>query len=321
MRSTLVTLLAAAVLAQAPLAHAQDADKLFKSARKLVEAGDYTHACPMFAESERLEPAPGTLLNLADCEKNVGQLLSAQEHYRLAASGFPKNDPRRAFCAKKADDLDARIAHVTLRLAPGVPDGTVVKRDGVVFGDLGKSVPMDPRTTSIVVTAPGRVDHSYPLTIKDADSLDLTLQVGDVEAPRVEVVRVEGNVTPPETPTPTTSSSPLRPAGIVVASVGVVSLAAGVVTGLMALDRANTVKTHCNTTTNICLDQTGYDAAQDGRVLSPVSTVTFIVGGVLAAAGAVLFIVGGKHAHAATRALLSPTIGPSGVGVNLTGTF
>ena len=101
MRATILFAAAAAFVALPTSAHAQDADKLFKEARRLVEAGDYAHACPMFAESERLEPAPGTLLNLADCEKNVGQLVSAQEHYRLAASGFPKNDPRRAFCAKR----------------------------------------------------------------------------------------------------------------------------------------------------------------------------------------------------------------------------
>ncbi len=302
---------AASVALLSATAHAQDADKLFKDARKLVEAGDYARACPMFAESERLEPAPGTLLNLADCEKNVGQLISAQEHYRLAASGFPKNDPRRAFCAKKADDLDARIAHITLHLAPSTPDGTVVKRNGVALADLGKTTPIDPGATSLVVTSPGRVDRPYPLTIKDGDTIDLTLQVGDVQQEHTTIVET----TTTRAPETVSSSSPLRPIGIVVASIGVASLAAGVVTGVMALDRANTVKTHCNTTTNICADQAGYDAAADGRVLSPLSTITVIAGGVLLATGAVFFVLGGKRAHA------TALVGPDFVGASFSGTF
>lgn len=302
MRTRTPNLLAALAILVAPIAaHAQDADKLFKEARKLVESGDYTHACPLFEQSERLEPAPGTLLNLADCEKNLGHLVDAQEHYRLAASGFPRNDPRRAFCAKKADELDARIAHLTLRLAPGVPDGTAVSRGGVAVTDFGKSIAIDPGATSIVVTAPGRVDRPYPLTVKDGDSIDLTVQPGDVAQERVEV---KTEIVTREVPAASSSSSPLRSVGIVVASVGVASLAAGIVSGVMALDRANTVKSDCNTTTNVCSNPAGYGAAADGRVLSPLSTATFIAGGVLLAAGAVFFVLGAKHAQVRASALL-----------------
>lgn len=308
MHARIITLVAAFVVAAPVTANAQDADKLFKEARRLVEAGDYAHACPMFADSERLEPAPGTLLNLADCEKNVGQLISAQEHYRLAASGFPKNDPRRAFCAKKADDLEPRIAHMTLRLAPGSPKDTVVKRNDAVVADLGKSERVDPGAMAIIVSAPGHVDRPYPLALKDGDTIDLTLQVGAVQPERVEVV-----VTAP--PTHEASASPLRPIGIAVASIGLVSLATGVITGVMAIDRASTVTAHCNTTTNVCIDQTGYDAAQDGRVLSPLSTATIIAGGVLVAAGAVFFVLGGKRSH------VTALVGPNVIGASLSGTF
>jgi hypothetical protein len=45
-------------------------DVLFKDAKRLVAEGHVNDACPKFAESERLDPTPGTLLNLktrADC--------------------------------------------------------------------------------------------------------------------------------------------------------------------------------------------------------------------------------------------------------------
>ena len=309
-----VAVLFAAIIAPAT-AQAQassEAEKLFREGRRLMEAGDLAHACPKFAESERLEPAPGTLLNLADCEERAGQLVSAQEHYRLAASGFPKADKRRDFAAGKASGLDARIAHVTLRLAADAPAGASVKKNGepMKASDLGVAMATDPGKLEVTVSATGRLDKPYSIPIKDGASIEMTLQAGEPvpEQP------------PPTFETPKAKSSPVRPIGVVVGVLGVASLGVGVVTGIMAIDRANTVKTHCNTTTGQCSDNVGYAAAQDGVVLSPLSTITVIAGGVLAATGAVLFIVGGKSSSS-NRAWLSPMWTTTAAGAALGGTF
>ncbi|NOU28880.1 MAG: hypothetical protein HOO96_13330, partial [Polyangiaceae bacterium] len=62
----------ALVLIAAP-AFRDDAETLFREGRKALEAGDYAVACAKFAESQRIEPAPGTLLNLAGCEERSGK--------------------------------------------------------------------------------------------------------------------------------------------------------------------------------------------------------------------------------------------------------
>src|SRR5580692_11189003 len=70
------------------------ADALFRKGREAAEKGDWATACPKFAESQRLDPAPGTLLNLADCEEHLGQLASAYEHFKTAVETMAPSDDR-----------------------------------------------------------------------------------------------------------------------------------------------------------------------------------------------------------------------------------
>ena len=60
-----------------PFAAAQAHDRaageaLFQEGRRLMKTHDFAPACSKFEESLRLDPATGTLLNLADCEEQLG---------------------------------------------------------------------------------------------------------------------------------------------------------------------------------------------------------------------------------------------------------
>src|SRR5690242_13425871 len=46
-----------------------------------MEAGRYATGCPALAESYRLDPHPGVLFTLAECENRAGKLASALTHY------------------------------------------------------------------------------------------------------------------------------------------------------------------------------------------------------------------------------------------------
>src|SRR5438034_1147130 len=67
------------------------AEASFEEARQLVLAGHFAEACPKLEASQRLDPAPGTELNLADCYEKTDRFASAWGMFQQAA-----DDERRA---------------------------------------------------------------------------------------------------------------------------------------------------------------------------------------------------------------------------------
>jgi hypothetical protein len=101
--------------------------------------------------------------------------------------------------------------------------------------------------------------------------------------------------------------------GYVLLGAGVVGIATGAVTGIMALSRANTVKDRCGPNYTTC-DSTSVDAAQEGKMFSTVSTIGFAAGAVLTGVG-LYFLIAAPTSHAKTAIRVTPD------GAALTGTF
>jgi hypothetical protein len=304
-------LAASTAFAQAPptqapdAARAADAERLFREGRAAMEAGDLLHACPKFAESEKLDPAPGTLLSLADCEERAKSLIKAREHYLLAASGFPKKDPRRAFAAGRAQSLEKRTAHLVLHLPAGAPPETTVRIGDTVVphSDLGTATTMDPVESRVTVSAPGRKDNVLVISLVEGETKDVVCDLGAaVEAARVVTAPVAPVVGPERAAPAPNAADPRRTVAYVLLGVGAASLIAGGVTGVLAASKASTVKDHCDAS-NAC-DQDGVDAAASGRFLAPFSTVTVIAGAALAGAGVYFYLASTKSHKPPPAALL-----------------
>src|SRR5258708_2013252 len=89
--SCLIAVFAAALPARAQKPSEADvnaADALFQSAKAAMDRGDLATACPRFAESQRLDPAVGTTLNLGECEARSGKLAAALAHYEEARAAL-----------------------------------------------------------------------------------------------------------------------------------------------------------------------------------------------------------------------------------------
>src|SRR5262249_30460139 len=90
------------------------ADDLFQQGRADVRSGNWSAACPKFAESLRLEAAPGTRLNLAECEEKAGHLVRAVTLLHQAAAQLAESDQRRPFADERARAIEARIARIVV---------------------------------------------------------------------------------------------------------------------------------------------------------------------------------------------------------------
>lgn len=299
---------------------ASRADQLFGEARELMKVQNFKDALPKFEESLKLDPAPGTLFNLAECEAQVGRLVSAKEHFQVAAAGFPKGDKRRPYSIGRVAELERRIAHLTLKLASNAPKDVIVTRNGVPMKDseFGAPFPTDPGDVALVVTARGHEDRKVNLSLKDGEALEYALQVGDTGAEQAADTTTTDRAIS-KSITPSGRGTPLRTIGFVVGGVGVLGVGLGAVTGILTMGYASTVKDHCDAS-NAC-DSKGLDAASSGKVTSPISTIAFIAGGALIVTGVVLVIVGGSSKKEAPRASFAPVITPFGGTASIYGSF
>ena len=93
----------------------QIAQSLFDEGRILLEADRPREACPKFAESQRLDPGGGTLLNLALCLELSGKTGSAWARYQEARAIAARDGRKdREEFARASAQLLKRAAGVTM---------------------------------------------------------------------------------------------------------------------------------------------------------------------------------------------------------------
>jgi hypothetical protein len=264
------------------------AETLFREGRQAVDAGDLKGACDKFAHSYRLDPAPGTLLNLGDCEERLGKLASAWVHFIQLHDVLAPADDRRALAQSRADAVSVRLPRVRVVLAKSTPEGARVLRDGAPLDSaaIGMLVPVDPGSHVLVVHVDGRRDRETKITVAEAEKRDVTLEAGALLPPPVVALP------PPEHH----GLGGRRVVAVVVAGAGVLALGAGFVTGGVALGTQSQSNKTCNS--GVCSDQTGVDLHEQAKTQALVADVLLGVGVVALAAGAVLWFTG-KPATAA----------------------
>jgi tetratricopeptide (TPR) repeat protein len=257
------------------------AETLYQQARDLMSEGRYDEACPKLEESQRLDPATGTLLNLASCHENQGRLATAWFEY-LDAVTLARRDGRAdrvAFAQGRLAELEPKLSRLTL-IVPETADypGLELELDGARIGKAARGVPtpVDPGAHVVEVRAPGRQSVRLSVEIGSvAEQKTLTIPElapttpEPVPAPAPKKEEPPAPRPPPERPIPTSAYL----AGAVTAGL----LAGAAVTGVLYADRKTDYeRTHA---------ESDYDAA---RTLGVVNAVLWI--GVASGAGLTTYL-------------------------------
>lgn len=234
------------------------AETLYQAGRELMAQGKYAEACPKFAESYRLDPATGTLLNLAACHEGEGKLASAWVEYTDAAR-MARRDGRASrvrHAEERAKELLPLLSRLTIALAPGVESGELeVTLDGTAVGPaaVGVAAPLDPGTHVVSARAPGKKLFTQTVVLgATADQQIITIPVlePDDAAPAppsaaavAPAAAVPAAVAPaPVMPAPEKDNPPPASTGLptsvwIAGGVTVALAATTVVTGVLYLDR------------------------------------------------------------------------------------
>jgi hypothetical protein len=292
--------------AQEPTVTAR-AEALFQTGRQLMREGRYVEACPKLEESQKLDPAPGTRLNLADCWERAGRTASAQREFsQVADSAEQAGEKERAAVARaRAKQLENRVTRLALMVpAQARVPGLELLRNSVALPEQEWSTaqPVDPGPFVIEARAPGRRTYRSEFTLRaDAATHNLTIPVlvpeGDRRALGAEA----------ESPK-TTRAQWMQRGGIGLAGLGVVGITLGTVFGVRAVSlyhRSQDEGCDDDDVCNASALETRHSAVDAGHV----STASFVIGGVLLAGGAGLYVWGSRE-RAAERAGLSARLVP-----------
>ena len=285
-----VTCALAALSASAP-AYAQGGDtdrqiaqQLFDDGRALIEAKRYAEACTKFAESQRLDPGGGTLLNLAVCHELEGKTATAWSEFRDALGQAVKDErkDREDIARAHIADLAGRLTRIVVH----VPEG-VATRDPEINLDRSKlpptawntPIPVDPGEHRVTVSAAGMETWTTRVSATEPGKT-FAVELPSLEA---QLVCPEGQQRGQGTcvPIPWDESKRGRTTAFWVTLGGAGALfAASAVTGIVALNADAYVKDNCSGARDFCRVSDAGDAATRAKTFAWASTLTLAGGGI-----------------------------------------
>jgi hypothetical protein len=266
--------------------------QLYKEAVDLANSGRWADAAEKLRAVLAIRSSPKVRFTLGQAEEHVGRLSTAYDTYAQALAD--------AEAARQTDVADT--AGVALRsLGPRVPVvRVVVTGEGASAATAtiddhatqpGEPVRVDPGAHRIAVSAPGARTVESTVTVAEGQRLDVSLQLQHEGATIAAATSGSQPATGEAEAAPATSSRPIpwRTIGLVTAGVGVLGMGVGTYFGFDAISKNNASnQSGCNG--NTCTSG-AYSTREDARSSATVSTVGFVVGGLLAAGGVSLWLL------------------------------
>ena len=258
--------------AQATDTDRQIAQQLFDDGRVLMDDHRYAEACPKFAESQRLDPGGGTLLNLALCHEEEGKVATAWTEFRDAFGQAVKDErrDRQELAKEHIDALAKRLSRIIVEVPPSLAArGPAVQLDASRLPEAAWNTPIavDPGEHRVTVTVSGAAPANAIITVTEAG------KTYALAAP-------EPLATQPASPS---NEAPRRSTAFYYTLGGAGALLlTSAITGIVALSNDHYVSSHCSSDRDFCTVSDAGDAASRARTFAWVSTGTLAAAGITA---------------------------------------
>jgi hypothetical protein len=304
--------------------HQAAAELLFRQGKELMDQGQYALACDKLQESNDIDPALGTLLNLAVCYEKGGRQASAWVTFNSAAAQARAQGEadRESFARERAAALEPILAHLTVVVTVQTRDGLTITRGGSVVDPSlwGQGVPVDPGPSIIRAERPGC--EPWQTTVRVEPSAAVTVRVPVLRPAATAAPNAPGARTPAAVTTGSPSVAPdtarrgsgspslwSDPVVVTLAATGVCGLGVAGFFGWRAYSRNTRSLDFCDEAHPNECDSEGVDLRNEARAAGDVATVAGVIGTAALAGAVVLHLT---NRSSADRAALSARIGPGG---------
>ena len=285
------------------------AQALFEEAQRGVAAGDFEQACPKFKASYELDPAGGTLLNLADCLEKQGRTASAWSAFKdaLVVAQRDGRSERVEYAQQHIRALEAKLSYLTVEVPASSSVGQLsVRVDGTPLAAAawGTALPVDPGEHLLRAEAPGFEPLEQKLTIGGTGAREI-FTLPALSSARSEAAAPAALEAPPAM----ADAEPRHPARTwawITGGVGVAALGVGSYFGVKAFSDWDERNAACVGGCTPAAKAAGDDASQ----AATIATVGVGAGVVLLGAATVLFFYSSDadpRAEVASRFSFVPT--------------
>ncbi len=326
MKHSICAVLVLALAGHAMADNKSEADRLFKSGKKLMAEKKYAEACQAFEQSFKLDPGIGGELNTARCYEEWGKLARAYTAYQQADEMAKEaKDPREPKIHELVVGLEPKVPRLTLKLPAGADAKSVtasIDDKPLDASAFGQPQMVDPGPHTVAYEANGQKKKKI-VPVERGGSSEITLEVA--KPTTTTVVGSKGDKHDKDQPEPERTAPDRGRTQKLLAygagGLGVVLIGVSSYMTLSARSQYNdALSQHCMNMTNMC-DATGLTQTHDARHEANVATVVFLLGTAAVGGGVALYLTAPKAARGGDEhaLYLVPSVTPTGGGLVLGG--
>ena len=299
------------------------AQALFDEAKRLMGLNKFAEACPKLLESQRLDPAGGTLIAIALCHEGEGKTATAWAEFNVALGEARKDKraDREAAALEHIKALEPKLTRVRMVVEKKI-DGLEVRRDGALVGEAqwGVPLPIDPGEHTFEARAPKKKTLLKTATISGAGT------TSDVNIPVLEddPLAVSSPGPAPEKPKDASKSTDDNGRGArltvaaITAGVGVVATGVAVAFSVSANSKWSDAHEACPA--NKCTNASDVTLGESAGRAADIATLFYVVGAVGLVAGATLWLTAPSPPSTGARSLrIAPNVSTTEAGLTLGG--